>query len=46
MQISQKAIRRSNKFIMAAVLILINDWPDIKNQLPGFDKEGGELIDK
>lgn len=46
MQISQKSIRRSNGFITAAVLILINDWPDLKNQLPEFDKEGGELIDK
>ncbi|HKL10294.1 MAG TPA: hypothetical protein VJ990_02565 [Clostridia bacterium] len=46
MQISQKAIRRSNGFIIAAVLIFINDWPDLKNQLPEFDKDGGELIDK
>jgi RNA polymerase sigma factor len=42
MKISQKIIRRSNRFIIAAVLIFINDWPDLKNQLPEVDEKRGD----
>jgi len=41
MDISQKVLRKSNRFILAAVLILLNDWPELKAQLPGSGKEGG-----
>ncbi len=39
--LSQKAIRKSREFIIAAVMIFSNDWPDLKNQLPDF--KGGEV---
>lgn len=41
-ELSQKAIRKSSKFIIAAVIIISNDWPDLKNQLPEYDSGGGD----
>lgn len=32
--LSAKAFRRSNVFILATVLILVHDWPDLKGQIP------------
>ena len=34
MNVSQKMLRKSRNFIVAAVLIFSNDWPDLKNRLP------------